>query len=178
MSMQLKWSTLALLALSIPLAAQAQGSSSAEIIRGLCQKNGCAEFAILEKTPVANGPDGQLFKTKVETFHASSQGRVSQGEESGFVYCSAMRPAVISMQPDRPATAFMLAPDERGPAWAQRTSVNFFAIYFAVCHGPEAGRAAAKDRAGVARSFAYHVPLTASRQISLAHAEDILKPSP
>ncbi|MCW6507109.1 hypothetical protein [Lichenifustis flavocetrariae] len=176
--MQLRCSALAFLVILLPWAAQAQGTSSTEIIRGLCQKDGCAEFAILEKTPVAPGPDGQLFKTKVETFHASSQGRASQGEESGFVYCSATRPAVISVQPDRPATAFMLAPDEQSPAWAQRSSVNFFAIYFAVCHGPEAGRAAAKGRAGVAHSFAYHVPLTASRQISLEHAEDILKPPP
>lgn len=176
--MQPRFFVLAFLAALLPWTAQAQDQPSADIIRGLCQKNGCAEFAILEKTPVANGPDGQLFRTKVQTFHASSQGRASQGEESGFVYCSTARPAVISTQPGHPATALMLAPDEQSPAWAQRSSVNFFAIYFAVCHGAEAGRAAAQDRAAVARSFNYHVPLTASRQMPLEHAEDILKPMP
>jgi hypothetical protein len=167
-----------LLAAFLPATAPAQTPDPGKIVRGLCEKKGCAEFAILDKQPVANGPDGELFKTRVETFHASYQGRASQGEENGFVYCSRQRPAVISTPPGRPAVAFMLAPDEQNPSYILRRSTNFFAIYFGVCHGVEAGRAAAQDRQGTARSFGYSVALDRSKTISLGRAEDILTPAP
>ena len=176
--MRISLSVIALCTLAGSAAAQAQPLDSSAIVRGLCQKDGCVEFAILDKQPAAQGSDGQLFRTRVQTFHASAQGRVSQGEENGFVYCSQTRPAVISTPSGKAAIAFMLAPDEQSPAWAQRSSTNFFAIYFAVCHGLDAGRAAARDRQGTARSFGYRVALGQSRPVPLGRAEDILKPAP
>jgi hypothetical protein len=158
-------------------AGQAQSVDPGQIVRGLCQKDGCAEFAILDKQPVANGTDGQLFRTKVQTFHASQQGRMSQGVEDGFVYCSQVRPAVISTQPGQPIVALFLAPDDRRPSWALRGTTNFVAIYFAICHGVEAGRSAALDRSRTAESFGYHVALDQPRQATLKQVQDILQPS-
>ena len=146
-----------------------------EIIRGLCQKDGCAEFAIIAKDSIAKAADGELYRTRIAAYHASSQGRVSQGEQNGFVFCSTTRPAVISAPNAGAAVAFMLAPEEQSPSWALRSTANFATIYFGVCHGPAAGRAAATDRARVGRSLGYRVPLAKSQTVNLNRPEDILQ---
>lgn len=168
-------SVLALVLLASP-PAHAQGNDRSDIIRGLCQKDGCQEFAVLDKRPVADGPDGRLYKTQVRTFHASYQGRTTESDESGFVYCSATRPAVISAPAGGPPVAFFLAPEDRSPAWAQRSSTNFYTLYFALCHGLDAGRQAARDRRSVAQSLGYHVALDQPRTVTLGRVEDVLKP--
>jgi hypothetical protein len=162
--------------LLIPLAAGAQDYNRADIVRGLCQKNGCAEFALLEKKPYATGADGELFQTRVQTFHASNQGRVSQGEEKGYVYCSSVRPAIVSAPEGHPPVAVFLAPDDQSPAYIQRSTTNFYALYFALCHGLEAGKNAVLDRQAAARSFGYHVALSQPQTVTLKQIEDILKP--
>ena len=172
--------------LSIVLACSAiRGSAAAqinapqgeapEIIRGLCQKDGCAEFAILAKDSSAKAADGELFRTRIAAYHANAQGRASQGEQNGFVYCSTTRPAVISAPNGGAAVAFMLAPDEQSPSWALRSTANFATIYFGVCHGPAAGRAAATDRARVGKSLGYRVPLAKSQTVNLNRPDDILQ---
>ena len=145
-------------------------------MRGLCSKDGCDEFQIVGKTPAATGADGQLFRTQVRTFHASHGGRAAGSDETGYVYCSATRPAILSAPGGRAAVAVYLAPDDRSPDWVLRGSANFTALYFALCHGPEAGRAALRDRAGEARALGYHVALDAPRTVTLGRVEDVLKP--
>ncbi len=164
------------LALLVSQVAHAQTNQKADIVRGLCQKDGCQEFTILGKQPVATGTDGQLFKTQVRTFHASYVGRTTQSDENGFVYCSITRPAVISAPVGQKPVAFFLAPDDQSPAWVQRSSTNFYTLYFALCHGLDAGRRAARDRQGVASSFGYHVALMQPRTVTLSHVEDVLEP--
>src|SRR3982751_1346979 len=68
--------------------ANAQISSRSEIVRGLCRQNGCDEFSIVGKQPVVEADHGILFRTRVRTFLASSQGRKDLGEEEGYVFCS------------------------------------------------------------------------------------------
>ena len=166
----LRW----IIALSIVLAAgpgMAQSYSRADLVRGLCRKDGCDEFSIVEKQPVAQSDQGALYRTRVRTYHASHQGRVEQGEENGFVFCSPVRPAVITDQ-DGQALAFLLAPQAQKEA---RENTNYYALYFGLCHGLEAGRAAAQDWRGVARSLGYEVPLTQSRLVTLKRAEEIME---
>jgi hypothetical protein len=168
--------TLIALLAAAPALAQdrAQEYSREGIVRGLCQKDGCDEFVILDKQPVAQGPDGNLYRTRVRTYHASSRGRADRGEETGFVYCSPARPAIINAPEGQPPTAYLLAPDEQAPAYALRNSTNFYTLYFAFCHGPEAGRAAARDREGTARSLDYRVALKQGRTVTLTRIEDVL----
>lgn len=168
---------LRLLTLTALLAAPAlaQDYSRQDIVRGLCQKDGCDEFAILDKQPVAPGPDGSLYRTRVRTYHASSRGRVNRGEETGFVYCSPVRPAIINAPEGQAPTAFLLAPGEQTPGYVQRNTTNFYTLYFALCHGPEAGRAAARDREGTARSLDYRVGLNQARTVTLKRVEDVLE---
>jgi hypothetical protein len=161
-------------ALLVTVAAFAQDPSADVIVRGLCQKDGCDEFAILDRQPVADGRDGKLYRTRVRTYHASSRGRADRGEENGFVYCSPTRPAIINAPEGQPPTAFLLAPDEQAPNYVQRNTTNFYTLYFALCHGPEAGRSAARDRQGAAQSLGYRVALKQARTVTLKRVEDIL----
>ena len=164
----------ALITLLLSASALAQGYDRQDIVRGLCQKDGCDEFAIADKQLVAERPDGILYRTRVWAFHASHQGRADRGEENGFVYCSSVRPAILAAQEGQPPVAFLLAPFAQEPAYEQRKSTNFYTLYFALCHGLDTGRAAARDRQGAAQSFNYRVLLSQARTITLKRVEDIL----
>jgi hypothetical protein len=81
-----------------------------------------------------------------------------------------MSPAILSEQDGR-TVAFMLAPYARREA---RENTNFYALYFAMCHGTEAGRAAARDWRGVAQAFRYEVPLSQSRTETLNDPREVI----
>src|SRR5918994_2664619 len=76
--------------------ALAQGYSRPEIIRGLCQKNGCDEFSVLSAERLRSSDGEALIRTRVRTYHASSRGRVEKGEDAGYVFCSPTRPMVLA----------------------------------------------------------------------------------
>ena len=89
--------------------AAAQDYNQPDIVRGLCQKDGCDEFAILAADRIKTIEDGTLFRTRLQTFHASYGGRRDQGQEAGYVYCSPTRPAIMAEQNGQ-TMAFVLAP--------------------------------------------------------------------
>ena len=60
------------------------------------------------------------------------------------------------------------------PGVSVRQNANFHALYFAICHGREAGRAAVHNLAGVAQSHGYRVALAQSKLVPLKRAEDVL----
>src|SRR5215210_951344 len=60
-----------------------------------CQKDGCDEFTILAADRLTTTDEGTLFKTRLKTFHASYSGRQDRAEETGFVFCSPTRPAIM-----------------------------------------------------------------------------------
>src|SRR6195952_925803 len=131
----------------------AQDHGRADLNRGLCQPDGCDEFSIVSVDPVRTTPEGSLRRTRLKTFHASYSGRVPRAEESGYVYCSQTKPAVIAEKQGR-TVGILLAPfateDSRETV---RRYTNFTATYFAICHGPEAGKRAVRDLHGLAQSL-------------------------
>ena len=73
--------------------------------------------------------------------------------------------------------AFYLAPfATRESRETIRQNTNFHALYFSICHGMEAGRAAAQNLPGVAREFGYRVALPQSQSEALSRVEEILPP--
>src|SRR3954452_24977984 len=71
--------------------------------------------------------------------------------------------------------AFFLAPfATQESRESVRKNANFHALYFAIWHGREAGKAAVHNLAGVAQSFGYRVALAQSRLVRLNPAEDVL----
>src|SRR3954447_21998398 len=167
--------TLVALALALSAtSALAQDYDRQDLVRGLCQKDGCDEFTILAADRIKTIEDGTLFKTRLQTFHASYGGRQERGQETGYVYCSRTRPAIMAEQSGQPM-AFYLPPfaTQEGRESVRKTA-NFHALYFAICHGREAGKAAVHNLAGVAQSQGYRVALAQSKLIPLKRAEDVL----
>jgi hypothetical protein len=168
---------LAALALVLATPAFAQTNSRPDIIRGLCRPDGCDEFAILAASPLTKTGEGTLMQTRVKTFHASSSGRRELSEENGYVYCSQTKPAIVAEKSGR-AMAFYLAPfatkDSRETI---RQNANFHALYFSICHGLEAGRAAVRNLPTVAQELGYRVALSQSQSVALNRVEDILPPA-
>src|SRR3982751_2323335 len=154
--------------------ALAQDYNRQDIVRGLCQKDGCDEFTILAADRLKTTDEGTLFKTRVQTFHASHAGRQDRGEENGYVFCSPTRPAIMAEQNGQ-TTAFFLAPFATHESRESvRQNANFHALYFTICHGREAGKAAVHNLAGVAQSQGYRVALAQSKLVPLKQAEDIM----
>src|SRR3954468_6706951 len=93
--------TRTLVALAVTLfatSALAQDYNRQDLVRGLCQKDGCDEFTILAADRIKTTEEGTLFKTRLKTFHASHAGRQDRGEENGYVFCSPTRPAIMAEQ--------------------------------------------------------------------------------
>src|SRR6185295_4988462 len=154
--------------------ALAQDYNRQDLVRGLCQKDGCDEFAILSADRIKTIEDGTLFKTRLQTFHASYGGRRDQGQENGYVFCSPTRPAIMAEQSGQ-TMAFYLAPfATQESRESVRKNANFHALYFAICHGREAGKAAVHNLAGVAQSLGYRVALAQSKLVPLKRAEDVV----
>src|SRR5215217_5801084 len=154
--------------------ALAQDYNRQDLVRGLCQKDGCDEFTILAADRVGTTDEGTLFKTRLKTFHASHAGRQDRGEENGYVYCSPTRPAIMAEQNGQ-TMAFFLAPfATQESRESVRQNANFHALYFTICHGWEAGKAAVHNLAGVAQSHGYRVALAQSKLVPLKRAEDVL----
>src|SRR6059058_1321371 len=161
------------LALSATLAS-AQDYNRQDLVRGLCQKDGCDEFTILAADRIRTSDEGTLFKTRVQTFHASHAGRQDRGEENGYVFCSSSRPAIMAEQNGQ-TMAFFLAPfATQESRESVRQNANFHALYFAICHGREAGQAAVHNLAGAAQSQGYRVALSQSKILPLKRAEDVI----
>jgi len=138
------------------------------------QKDGCDEFTILSADRIKTIEDGTLFKTRLQTFHASYGGRRDQGQENGYVFCSPTRPAIMAEQNGQ-TMAFYLAPfATQENRESVRKNANFHALYFAICHGREAGKAAVHNLAGVAQSHGFRVALAQSKLVPLKQAEDVL----
>ena len=116
------------------------------------------------------------MQTRVKTFHASSRGRRELSQENGYVYCSRTKPAIIGEKDGR-TMAFYLAPFSTESRETIRQNANFHALYFSICHGMEAGRAAVRNLPGVARDLGYRVALPQSQYVALSQVEDILSPT-
>ena len=152
--------------------ALAQDYNRQDIVRGLCQPDGCDEFTILAADRVRTIEDGTLLKTRIQTFHASRAGRQERRAEDGYVYCSPTRPAIMAEENGQ-TMAFFLAPFAfQETRESVRKNANFHALYFAICHGREAGRAAVHNLAGVAQNLGYRAALAQSKLVPLKRAED------
>src|SRR5215203_3587680 len=165
---------IAALALALTGPATAQDYNQPDIVRGLCQKDGCDEFRVLSAEPVTSTDEGRLLRTRIQTLHASSRGRSNQKEENGYVYCSRTKPSIMAEQNGQ-TMAFFLAPFAIQESRERvRQNANFHALYFTICHGREAGKAAVHNLAGVAQSHGYRVALSQSKLLPLKRAEDVI----
>jgi len=154
----------------------AQGYDSSHVVRGLCQPDGCDDFAIIQSVPVATGEDGTLRRTTIKPIRSSESGRQEKQVENGYVYCSQTRPAILAQKVGLTMAYFIAPMSQQGKEFFRREASQH-AVYFGACHGIEAGDRAAKDPASVAREFGYQVNLQEAQQVRLNSLDDILAPS-
>ena len=134
-----------------------------------CESAQCEEFHIVEKRAVRTGPDGTLVWTRMRIW--TRRGlffRDGEREETGHVFCSTRRPAIISTEEEATA-AVMLAPLSD---WEYDRALNNYLIYFEVCHN--AGAQVAGERTALARRLGYAVlRLNSSRPLGLTRPVSI-----
>lgn len=153
--------------------ASAQEYNRADIVRGLCQKDGCDEFSVLKVDRIRADEEGTLFKTYIRTFHASSQGRVEKGEDTGYVFCSPTKPTILAQNEGKVAGFQIATAPTQESREMVRQQANFYAMYFTICHGPEAGRAAVHNLQGVAQQYGYRSPLAKSVMVNFTSPEEV-----
>ncbi len=153
--------------------ALAQSSTRPEIIRGLCQKDGCDEFAVLSAESLRSNDEGTLFRTRVRTYHASSRGRAEKGDDTGYVFCSPTKPTILAQSQGKVAGFQIATAPTQESRDTIRQQANFYAMYFTICHGPEAGRAAVHNLQGVAQQYGYRSPLAKSVMVNFASPEEV-----
>jgi hypothetical protein len=161
----------ALLVLASP--ALAQGYSRPEIIRGLCQKDGCDEFSVLGAERMRGDEEGTLFRTRLRTYHASSRGRAEKGDETGYVFCSATKPTILAEGNGKVAGFQIATAPTQESRESKRQQANFYAMYFTICHGADAGRAAVQNMEAVAQQYGYRSPLAKSVTVTFASPDEV-----
>jgi hypothetical protein len=163
---------LALAGVSPSARAHAQGYFREDIVRGVCRKDGCDEFSIIDAQAIRQTSKGTLLAVVLQTYHASYQGRAERGTEEGYVLCSKLDPTLV-VQFEGKLVAFHLAPG--GSGREPRDAINYYAMYFALCHGLDFGKRAAKNKNAVATAFGYEPGAGQLRSESLARIEDLLR---
>ncbi len=158
--------------------ALAQDSSRPDLVRGLCQKDGCDEFSVLKAERIRADEEGTLFQTRIRTYHSSSRGRVEKGEDTGYVFCSPTKPTILAQSQGKVAGfQIAMAPTQESRETI-RQQANFYAMYFTICHGPEAGRAAVHNLHRVAQQYGYRSPLAKSVMVNLTSPEEVFSRPP
>jgi hypothetical protein len=153
--------------------AVAQGFARPEIIRGLCQKDGCDEFSVLSAEQQRSSDEGTLFRTRVRTYHSSSRGRAEKGDDTGYVFCSPTKPTILAEEDGKVAGFQIATAPTQESRETKRQQANFYAMYFTICHGPEAGRAAVQNMEGVAQQYGYRSPLAKSVMVTFATPNEV-----
>ncbi|HEX2554898.1 MAG TPA: hypothetical protein VHL98_14450 [Microvirga sp.] len=144
-----------------------------DIVRGMCQKGGCDEFSVVRIDRIRADEEGTLLRTRIRTYRASAQGRVEKGEDAGYVFCSPTKPTILAESGDKVAGFQIATAPTQESRETIRQQANFYAMYFTVCHGPEAGRAAVQNLEGTARQLGYRSPLARSVMVNLADPEEV-----
>lgn len=137
-------------------------------VRGPCQGTRCEEFELIDRRTIRAGSDGTLIWIRTLARTTDGLQRLGQAEETGHVFCSISRPALILTE-NGATTAVMLAPLSD---WEYDKMPGLYARYFEACHN--AGTEVATGRQGLARKLGYRVlRVNASRPLGLSKPESI-----
>ena len=90
------------------------------------------------------------------------------------MYCSRTKPAIVAEKNGRTMAFYLALFATKESREVIRQNTNFHALYFTICHGREAGKAAVHNLASVAQSQGYRVTLGHSKLVLLKQAEDVL----
>ena len=156
------------LALAALLSTLVPGWALATPVQGPCRGTQCEAFELLERRTVRTGSDGTLIWVRTLAWTSQGPERLHQADESGHVFCSTTRPALIITE-NGSTSAVMLAPLSE---WEYDQRPGVYARYFEACHS--AGAEVARGRSALARQLGYRVlRVNASRALGLSRPESI-----
>jgi hypothetical protein len=121
------------------------GWALATPVQGPCRGTECEAFELLERRTVRTGSDGTLIWVRTLAWTSAGPERLHQADESGHVFCSTTRPALIITEKGS-TSAVMLAPLSE---WEYDQRPGVYARYFETCHS--AGAEVARGRSALAR---------------------------
>ena len=137
-------------------------------VQGPCQGTQCEAFELLERRSVRAGSDGTLIWVRTLAWTSEGPQRLRQADETGHVFCSTTRPALITTEKGV-TSAVMLAPLSD---WEYDKWPGLYARYFEACHS--AGAQVTTGRSALARQLGYRVlRMNASRALGLSRPESI-----
>ena len=137
-------------------------------VQGPCRGTQCEAFELLERRTVRAGSDGTLIWVRTLAWTSEGPQRLRQADETGHVFCSTTRPALIITEKGS-TSAVMLAPLSE---WEYDQRPGVYARYFEACHS--AGAEVARGRSALARQLGYRVlRVNASRALGLSRPESI-----
>lgn len=162
--------------LAVLIAASVSAQAGDRIVRGYCAAERCDHIEIVSALPYVKNGDGTLIQTTLRMIGSRAADVAEPQIENGYVFCSPTRPAIIAVKGNR-TMAYLLAPlTPEQPPEVIRGEASQHAVYFGVCHGVEAGNAAATDPETVAARLGYRVSLLVPQQVTLRKPEDIMQP--
>ncbi len=94
------------------------------------------------------------------------------------MFCSPTKPTILAQSQGKGAGfQIAMAPTQESRETV-RQQANFYAMYFSICHGPDAGRAAVQNLQGIAQQYGYRSPLAKSVMVTFTSPEEVFSRPP
>lgn len=160
------------LTIAMTIISQAQPAFGDLILPGNCHMGRCWEQKFFRKTLLEKGGDGTLYSVELATRSWSMEAEPSglfTPSETGYIYCSTIRPAYIFKSENKYYAHFL----NPGGEWYGYNRSDY-PVYWATCHnfiGPDFFSEAMKNRA-IQLGYPLNLP---SEQKELNNVRDILR---
>jgi hypothetical protein len=150
--------TAAILAVSV-------SAAHAGVITGKCDGSKCDTFEVVEQSQVkADAIQGErLILARIKSWVQDGDKRTEETDETGYVFCSARRPAMLVQDNGQTLVKF-LAPSARSDV---ENNINLYANYYEVCHSK--GGDLKEHLDNLAKQLDYKVSRTTSTDLKEAN---------
>lgn len=140
-------------------------AAQAGVVKGKCDGDKCDAFEVVEQSQVkTDAVHGEgLILARIKSWVQDGDKRNGETEETGYVFCSKTRPAMLVQDNGKTLVKF-LAPAARTDV---ENNINLYASYYEVCHSK--GAEVAKGLDELAKQLDYKVTRTASSELKQAN---------
>jgi hypothetical protein len=140
-------------------------AAQAGVVKGKCDGDKCDAFEVVEQSPVkTDAVHGEgLILARIKSWVQDGEKRNGETEETGYVFCSKARPAMLIQDNGKTLVKF-LAPAAKADV---EKNINLYASYYEVCHSK--GAEVAKGLDELAKQLDYKVSRTDSSELKQAN---------
>jgi hypothetical protein len=140
-------------------------AAQAGVVKGKCDGDKCDAFEVVEQSAVkTDAVHGEgLILARIKSWVQDGEKRNGETEETGYVFCSKTRPAMLIQDNGKTLVKF-LAPAAKADV---EKNINLYASYYEVCHSKGAEVAQGLDE--LAKQLDYKVSRTDSSELKQAN---------